>query len=371
MSMSMPTRLHNVNINTQCQCLTSTVQEIGGSQDKESNEKSSASITSEVRESSRTLTQTGSTTQPSPAMMAVSNIIPSQMPINSSPDKDTNLLRPLVPDGNLYAGATAHQHMEMSKYILSNRVEETFVTTAVAQRAGLKASDFRVRHDIHMTSNKQPSVDEYLRNKDSVAYQWIKGSGVPHSRKWHDHLAIIDKVLILSLDGHPTRLKDMDVVVVAGNEMRIVIGKTFAARMMVEQENDPSPLDSKDETQCAKEVEEALLRLCDEVQQCEELTISTRATVTRMLCEKFKSVWRAKCRNAAKLQNTATSTTWASYRKRLNAPEQRKPTRAGSGAAASTRPWCTARRRRAKPRSPHNFEIIEGRRHYTECIRHF
>ena len=27
--------------------------------------------------------------------------------------------------------------------------------------------------------------------------------------------------------------------------------------------------------------------------------------------------------------------------------------------------------RMTKPRNPRNFEIIEGRRHYIECIRHF
>ena len=38
------------------------------------------------------------------------------------------------------------------------------------------------------------------------------------------------------------------------------------------------------------------------------------------------SAWRAKCRNSTKLQNTATNTTWGSYRKMRNAPEKLKTT---------------------------------------------
>ena len=132
--------------------------------------------------------------KPSYPMIRASDLM---LPQHTLPDKISEQ-RPIIPDGSIYVGALAHQHMELTKYIMSDRIEETIITTAVARRAGLRVDTIIPRNE------DMCPIDEFVENKDPTAYRWIKGTSKPHATKWHNHETTVDKILILSIDGCPT-----------------------------------------------------------------------------------------------------------------------------------------------------------------------
>lgn len=122
--------------------------------------------------------------QPSPAMMQASNLVPSQAnAIAYASERDVNAQQQIIPDGNIYVGAKAHQHMEMAQYIMSDRINETIITTAVARRAGLQVGAISPRQRNAKKGGEVCPIDEYLATEDPIAQNWIKGSEEPHARE--------------------------------------------------------------------------------------------------------------------------------------------------------------------------------------------
>ena len=102
-------------------------------------------------------------------------------------------------------------------------------------------------------------------------YHWLVGHDRPHATLHAGKQIVIDEVLILDLSGKPTRLKNVEAIIIPGNEMHVVLGTEATTRIYELNDSDPSPLQTKSDARCMEEVEEALLRLCDGLQQMKEL----------------------------------------------------------------------------------------------------
>ena len=84
-----------------------------------------------------------------------------------------------------------------------------------------------------------------LEEEDPTLYRWLVGSHKPNSERWSVRTAVIDQVLILITDGHPTVLKHVKARIVPGNEMHLVFGSDDTTRLHAARDMDPSPLQMK------------------------------------------------------------------------------------------------------------------------------
>ena len=127
----------------------------------------------------------------------------------------------IIPDGSVYVGRAAHINMELSNYLTTDRTDFAFITTAVAARAG----------ELHMKQSN-PNAETPLRSLlGKAVHDWLVGSEPPHATLRHRQEAVVDALLVLDLSGNPTRLRNVHVVVIAGNSMRVVLGKIAARRL--------------------------------------------------------------------------------------------------------------------------------------------
>ena len=116
----------------------------------------------------------------------------------------------------------------------------------------------------------------------------------PNSTAWGGTEVTLDRCIVLDTFRPRVDLTNITFQVVPSNEMRIIIGRDAKAELDIQLDTDESPMQQKTLEKCDREIQLALVRLCDSVQEEEELEDYTKATVKNILYEKYLQTWKAK-----------------------------------------------------------------------------
>ena len=182
--------------------------------------------------------------------------------------------------------------LDMSEYVLAELAERTFVTTAVMARSGCAAEG--ADDALGQQCEESGQHTECPEKVSPKSWAWLLGSEAPHSRYGAGKEAVIDSCLVLDTTGACAYVCRVRVTVVPGNAMRVLMGRRAARKLSAARQSDPSPMQQKSMEDCDAEIQDALLRVCDSLEEQRELTDQTRAAVSNMLQREFASVWRAK-----------------------------------------------------------------------------
>ena len=215
---------------------------------------------------------------------------PLEALINST-DSDDDLF-PVIADGAMYVGSHGFAELERCEYLLTEKLEESYITTAVLRRSGLHP-DTRHKADRRNRVARKSAVQRRLQEHRRL-YAWLCGDREPDSTSWSGTEHRMDQTVVLNTFKPKVHIAGVVYHVVPSSEMRVLVGTRLAAQIRLETEKEPSPLRQKTLEQCETEIDQALTRHCATIQERDELTDPTRAAVRVMLRETYHPMWRAK-----------------------------------------------------------------------------
>ena len=202
-----------------------------------------------------------------------------------------DLVNEQLPDGVLYAGREAHEHVLSCDFYFSDECRHTYITTAALRRSGC--------HPKNPTSpleatTREGSAGDTTHDLDSDLMRWLCEGADPRSALHHGERLTLDQIVVLLPQTRRFHLSMVPVTVVASKSMRCVIGTDLRDRINLYQEDDESPLQSKSRERCEQEIAEALERLVVKVDAQRELTTTLKAQVGHLLRIDCARLWRAK-----------------------------------------------------------------------------
>ena len=131
-------------------------------------------------------------------------------------------------DGYIYAGERAHAEMDGSEFIVTDKLQHSYIiTTAVLRRSGNHPERII---DIDTTVPTKAAIQatkelEALPDLET----WLRGKEMPHSTVCQGMKMCIDSTIVLHAFRQPVTLQGCKFVVVPSNEVRIIMGCKMAA----------------------------------------------------------------------------------------------------------------------------------------------
>ena len=195
-----------------------------------------------------------------------------------------------LPDALAYIGHHAYKHVLGTDVFYCERAPDSFITTAVLRRSG--------RHPEAPTGattqcNNKPNAGQNGR-PDPPMWEWLQAGGTPNSVLHEGDTINMHNVVVLKPDTHKVMLHDVPLIVVPGNKMRCIMGRTLWGRINDANESDESPLQHKTSARCEQEVEDSLSELVRQVYGQPDLGHDIKRQTEFLLRVSCKSMWRAK-----------------------------------------------------------------------------
>ena len=192
-------------------------------------------------------------------------------------------------DGYIYAGQRAHTEMDGSAFIVTDKLQHSYITTAALRRSGNHPEKI-TNADVMKPATQ--AIEQLRATKDID--RWIRGSEEPHSILCGETEMTIDSTVVLHAFRQPVTLKGHRFIVVPSNELRVVMGYDMAAAVDTELEADASPLQSNKPGTMQGDVQAALNVLDQQVQGNPELAQGTKQKVHDMIKHQYIQTWKGK-----------------------------------------------------------------------------
>ena len=196
-------------------------------------------------------------------------------------------------DGYIYAGKRAHTAMDGSAFIVTDRLRQSYITTAALRRSGnhpdrivdLAAGEVQA-------SDVKKAVQQLCAAGD--LHKWICGSEQPHSDMCHGTEATIDVSVVLYAFRRPATVTNCKFVVIASNEERVIMGCEMAAKVDAELEADESPMQATRPGTLQADVARALEHMHDSVRNDPRVFPWAKRKVDDMINRVYRRMWRGK-----------------------------------------------------------------------------
>ena len=195
-------------------------------------------------------------------------------------------------DGILYAGARAFTHVESCAYLTTDRLHDSYITSAALRRSGChwdRQADVPVtnRPAAHSRAMTQLQECDHLHN-------WLKGTEAPNSTTLGGCQVLVDECRFLDALQRKCKVKDIAFIVIPSNEMRVILGKTATQRLDHELDKTCNPMQQTTIEECRSDIREALLDLYAPVLRDMDLTPEVKEEVKNILYVKYARAWKAK-----------------------------------------------------------------------------
>ena len=195
-----------------------------------------------------------------------------------------------LPDGLAYIGSAAFEHVLSCEFFFNEADEDSYVTTAALRRSGNHPKDRQ--HPPQTPADTHALPGTHLAA--APLQQWLRGREPAHSLLHAGRSVLLDKLVILQPGKPRADLNDVPMTIVAGNDMRCIIGRRLWRRICSLAEKTTSPLDQYDDDECTAEAQGALEDLQAKVEQVADLSAQLKAQTRFLLFESCAPLWRAK-----------------------------------------------------------------------------
>ena len=141
-------------------------------------------------------------------------------------------------DGHAYLGEHAFKHVTATAFTITDRLDESYITTASLRRSGCHPQPGELGDSPDQPTplwehSKGPHMEKLRK--------WIKGNAQPHSAIAANKLINMDKVRILHKYKPTVTLSDCPMIAIPSNNVRAIIGTRMTSRINNALENDESP----------------------------------------------------------------------------------------------------------------------------------
>ena len=199
----------------------------------------------------------------------------------------------LITDGYIYVGNKGHDNMATCSYIITDRLEGSYITTAALRRSGLHPEHCDPDEMDEMSFENKKQWEQLCEQPDLLG--WIEGEESPHSTLMSGCKIEIYETLVLSPFKDAAKLRNREYTVIPSNELKVIMGYEMTAEVDSALESDESPLQEDDKKVLKKDLEDSLLQdLVDSIKSKNELSESTKNKVADMLKNKYAKAWRTK-----------------------------------------------------------------------------
>ena len=153
---------------------------------------------------------------------------------------------PILIDGYVYAGSRAHQEMQGSEFIVTDRLQHSYITTASLRRSGEHPERVTIADEATPTKATLRAMQQLRALPELNA--WIRGDGKPHSTLLAQTEAHLSSTVVLHAFKRPVTIRGRRFLVVPSNEKRVIMGYDMAAAVDAMLEADPSPMQAGEPT---------------------------------------------------------------------------------------------------------------------------
>ena len=130
--------------------------------------------------------------------------------------------------------------MATCSYIITDRLEGSYITTAALRRSGLHPEHCDPDEMDKMSFDNKSRWEQLCEQPDLLG--WIEGEEVPHSTLMSGCKVKIDQTLVLSPFKDAARLRGREYTVIPSNELKVIMGYQMTAEVDRMLESDESPL---------------------------------------------------------------------------------------------------------------------------------
>ena len=219
------------------------------------------------------------------------NVAASQEALQEMDDDGNDIHDPnlLISDGYLYAGKRGIKDMEACGFIVTDRLSDSYITTAALRRSGCHPEHVDKQNSGELHNDK---VEKLKDEKD--LYGWITGDEDPHSTLLQRHMVTMDQTKVT----HPFRksviMNDQKFIVIASNKMCVIMGYNMVSDVDTALEKDENPMQTDNPDTLSYELQESLQQLQQTVMDNEEISEETKRQTSEMLEHKYYNRWKTK-----------------------------------------------------------------------------
>ena len=154
--------------------------------------------------------------------------------------------------------------MDGSVFIVTDRLQHSYITTAALRRSGNHPERVVRAESTHAESHVTPAIRALQQLPDLDA--WIRGTELPHSTICQGTQVTMDSTVVLHAFRQAVTLQGCKFIVIPSNEARIIMGCNMAATVDTHLEDDASPLQTNPEGSVQDDVARALRELHQRVE---------------------------------------------------------------------------------------------------------
>ena len=125
-------------------------------------------------------------------------------------------------------------------------------------------------------------------------WKWLHGGPEPKSKLHANESITIDEIIVLKPQTKKITVRNVQLVIVPGSEMRCIMGRKLWGQIEDSIENDESPLQDKSRERCEREIRTALDDLVQQVYRQPGLSTEIKRQAEFLLKVSCATLWRAK-----------------------------------------------------------------------------